>query len=62
MKTEAIEVIIADDHKLFRKGIRSLLEELPLINTVYEAGNGMELLELLKQMNTLPEIILLDRF
>lgn len=60
MDSNNIEVVIADDHKLFRKGIRSLLEEFPLISKVYEAGNGMELLELLKQLDTLPEIILLD--
>ncbi|MBW6535105.1 MAG: response regulator transcription factor [Mariniphaga sp.] len=60
MDGKNIEVVVADDHKLFRKGIRSLLEEFPLIGKVYEAGNGMELLELLKQLVVLPEIILLD--
>ncbi len=60
MDNKKINVVIADDHKLFRKGIRSLLEEFPLVNKIYEAGNGMELLELLKQLDTLPEIILLD--
>ncbi|WP_372947000.1 response regulator [Mariniphaga sp.] len=60
MDNKKINVVIADDHKLFRKGIRSLLEEFPLVNKIYEAGNGIELLELLKQLDTLPEIILLD--
>jgi DNA-binding NarL/FixJ family response regulator len=60
MESKNIEVVITDDHKLFRKGIRSLLEEFPLISKVYEAGNGMELLELLTQLDNLPEIILLD--
>jgi DNA-binding NarL/FixJ family response regulator len=60
MDSKKIEVVITDDHKLFRKGIRSLLEEFPLIGKVYEAGNGMELLELLKQIDALPDIILLD--
>jgi DNA-binding NarL/FixJ family response regulator len=60
MNFKNIEVVIADDHKLFRKGIRSLLEEFPLVSKVYEAGNGMELLELLIQLDSLPEIILLD--
>jgi DNA-binding NarL/FixJ family response regulator len=60
MDSKNIDVVIADDHKLFRKGIRSLLEEFQLVNNVYEAGNGMELLDLLSQLDSLPEIILLD--
>jgi DNA-binding NarL/FixJ family response regulator len=60
MKDERISVIIADDHKLFRKGIRSLLEEFHFIEKIYEAGNGLELLELLKLLDSLPQVILLD--
>jgi DNA-binding NarL/FixJ family response regulator len=57
---EKTDVVIVDDHKLFRKGIRALLEEFSFIGEVYEAGNGIELLELLKRANPLPGIILLD--
>ena len=60
MKDERISVVIADDHKLFRKGIRSLLEEFHFISKIYEAGNGLELLELLKLLDSLPQVILLD--
>jgi DNA-binding NarL/FixJ family response regulator len=60
MKDERISVVIADDHKLFRKGIRALLEEFQFIEKIYEAGNGLELLELLKLLDLLPQVILLD--
>ncbi|MGC9356017.1 MAG: response regulator, partial [Mariniphaga sp.] len=60
MRDERISVVIADDHKLFRKGIRSLLEEFHFIENIYEAGNGLELLELLKLLDSLPQVILLD--
>lgn len=58
--SDKISVVITDDHKLFRKGIRSLLIETPFIKNVYEAANGLELLELLEKLETLPDIILLD--
>jgi DNA-binding NarL/FixJ family response regulator len=54
------DIVIVDDHKLFRKGIKALLEEFSFTGKVYEAGNGIELLELLKGVSPLPEIILLD--
>lgn len=60
MEEKSISVVITDDHKLFRKGIRSLLEEFHFIEKIYEAGNGLELLELLKLLDSLPQIILLD--
>lgn len=60
MNDENISVVIADDHKLFRKGIRSLLEEFHFVGKIYEAGNGLELLQLLKLLDSLPQVILLD--
>ena len=40
-----MKIALVDDHKLFRKGIRSLLEELNDIEVVFEAANGQELLD-----------------
>lgn len=54
------DIVIADDHKLFRKGIRALLEEFSFTGKIYEAENGVELLELLNKTLPVPEIILLD--
>ncbi|GAB1450275.1 response regulator transcription factor [Draconibacterium sp.] len=55
-----VNIIITDDHKLFRKGILALLEDFDFIGEVNEASNGAELLELLSGLNYLPDIILLD--
>lgn len=40
-----IDLIIVDDHRLFRNGLKALLKELPNINSVAEASNGIEFLE-----------------
>ena len=60
MEEKKINVIITDDHKLFRKGIIALLEDFDFIGETSEASNGAELLELLAKMKTLPDVILLD--
>ena len=53
-----IEVVIVDDHKMIREGIRQLLEFNGKIKVVGEADNGLECLELLN--NNLPDVLLLD--
>jgi DNA-binding NarL/FixJ family response regulator len=53
-----IRVLLADDHALVRAGIRLLLEKLPGVEVVGEAGNGREALELIK--TKAPNVILLD--
>ncbi|HSO86067.1 MAG TPA: response regulator transcription factor [Draconibacterium sp.] len=60
MQTKKIKVVIADDHKLFRKGIIALLEDFDFIDEIEEASNGAELLKLLGNMQILPDVILLD--
>ena len=58
--TEAgvIKVAIADDHHLFRTGVRTSLSARKDIHMVAEAENGMQLLNLLKHIK--PDVILLD--
>ena len=53
-----IEVVIVDDHKMVREGIRQLLELDGRIKVVGEADNGLECLELLN--NNVPDVLLLD--
>ncbi len=55
---DPLKVIIADDHRLVRAGIRSLLEELTDVEVIAEAGNGSELLELVKANQ--PDLVLTD--
>lgn len=53
-----IRVIIADDHPLFRKGVKELLRKTDDIEVIGEAGDGYEALRLAKGMQ--PDIVLLD--
>jgi two-component system response regulator NreC len=47
-----------DDHEIFRKGLRSILEPLPGIEICGEATDGLDAIEKAKQL--LPEIIVMD--
>ena len=53
-----IKVAIADDHALFRTGVKTSLSQRKDIQMVAEAENGMQLLNLLKHIQ--PDVILLD--
>ncbi len=53
-----VRVLIADDHNLFRAGIRLLLEELPGIQVVAEARNGLEALDAVQSHS--PDVVLMD--
>jgi DNA-binding NarL/FixJ family response regulator len=55
---EIIGIIIADDHVIFRKGLRTVLNEIPFIKVVAEASDGTELLNILKKHPA--DIILMD--
>jgi len=55
---EQIKVAIADDHILFRTGVKTALSMKKDIKMIAEADNGMQLLNLLK--HTQPDVILLD--
>uniref|UniRef100_A0A7C3V4M0 Response regulator transcription factor n=1 Tax=Desulfobacca acetoxidans TaxID=60893 RepID=A0A7C3V4M0_9BACT len=51
-------IILADDHVLFRRGVKRIIEEMAGLEVVGEANDGLELLELLKQKK--PHLIILD--
>jgi len=53
-----IKVAIADDHTLFRAGVKTALSMKKDIEMIAEADNGMQLLNLLKHIE--PDVILLD--
>ena len=56
--TRPIKVAIADDHALFRAGVKTALAVRKDIEMIAEADNGMQLLNLLKHIE--PDVILLD--
>jgi DNA-binding NarL/FixJ family response regulator len=55
---DTIKIILADDHRIFRKGLKSLLSEKANIEVVAEADDGDEALE--KTRKYKPEIIIMD--
>ena len=55
---QAIKVAIADDHALFRAGVKTALAVKKDVELIAEADNGMQLLNLLKHIE--PDVILLD--
>ncbi len=55
---ERLEVLLVDDHVLFRKGIASLLSSREDVKVVGEAGNGVAALD--KARETVPDVILMD--
>ncbi len=54
----AIRVLLADDHTLFRSGLRALLQGFGGITVVAEAADGREALELVRQQR--PDVVLMD--
>ncbi len=53
-----IKLLLADDHILFREGVRAILNSAPDIEIVGEAGSGPEVVALSAKLN--PDIILMD--
>lgn len=55
-----IKIALTDDEALFRKGMRSLIEDFEGMEVVLEAGGGDILLHQLSTIPTLPDVLLLD--
>lgn len=55
---DRVRVLIADDHPLFRGGLRALLGGEPTIDLVGEAATGAEAVELVER--TTPDVVLMD--
>jgi DNA-binding NarL/FixJ family response regulator len=53
-----VNIVLADDHQMVRKGLRALLCSEADFNIVGEAGDGLEALDLVKKLQ--PEILVLD--
>ncbi len=53
-----IRILIADDHPIFRDGLRKLLEAEPGLEVVGEASDGEETVKFTRQLK--PDVVLLD--
>jgi DNA-binding NarL/FixJ family response regulator len=51
-------IIIVDDHRLFRSGLKYIIDDSGKYQVVGEASNGIELLELLEK--TMPQLVIMD--
>ena len=54
----SLRILIADDHGLIRAGLRALLEDVPGMQVVGEAGDGHAVLRLTAELQ--PDIVLMD--
>jgi DNA-binding NarL/FixJ family response regulator len=60
---KTIRLVLADDHRLVRDGIRSLLADAPDITILADVASGDALVEAMSQyatLGTLPDVVLLD--
>ena len=58
MLTKKPDIIIVDDHLIFRQGLKSIITLENIANVIGEASNGIELLELLSALK--PDLVLMD--
>jgi len=59
MSTQPIQVALIDDHRLFRSGINSLINNFTGYHVMFEAGNGKEFTQKISKKFK-PDIALLD--
>ncbi len=56
--SKVIKIVLADDHKIVRNGVKSLLENEPGIRVINEANNGMDAWDLVKKYK--PDVLISD--
>jgi two-component system, NarL family, response regulator NreC len=55
---DAYRIVLADEHILFRQGMKRIIDEMPEMKVVGEANNGQEAIEVVKKL--LPDLAILD--
>ncbi len=56
--TRKIRILLADDHRMVRAGIRLLLDSLPDMHVAAEAATGLEAIDLARRVR--PDLVLMD--
>jgi len=56
--TKKPNIIIVDDHLIFRQGLKSIITLENIANVIGEASNGLELMDLLEDLK--PDLVLMD--
>ena len=56
--TEAITILLVDDHEVVRKGVRAYLETQPDFRVVGEASSGEEAIDFVTEL--IPDVVLMD--
>jgi two-component system, NarL family, response regulator NreC len=54
----SVRIILADDHKIVRDGLRALLANQPGMNVIAEADNGRETVRLARDLS--PDLVIMD--
>lgn len=55
---EQLTILVADDHPIFRKGLRTLLASMPNVELIGEAASGVDAIEMAERLQ--PDVILMD--
>ncbi len=58
MSTAAVRIIIADDHRMMREGLKSLLEKHAGLQPIAEADNGRNTVRLVQELK--PDVVVMD--
>ena len=58
MLKRTIKLLIADDHSVYRTGLKTFLSQIPHLEIAGEAGNGQDLMKLAIDLN--PDVIITD--
>ena len=53
-----VKIFLADDHRILREGLRSLISEIPGMEVIGEAGNGREAVRLATELR--PDLVVMD--